>query len=950
MNIENELKLIPAKNITKEQIIIYLQKIGIIPSEKSKVIHQEDTYFDDKDGSLENVGGSFRIRRKGDKIQVTYKIPIESNTQYKQRKEYEIVVPKEYEKTIDMNLAIKLLKEQYPELTFPENMGETLTVINDRDKVNLVCPDGTVLEMAFDSLMGRDEKENLYYIHPEIEFETVSGNSENLTKVYENILENFPGQTRQNFLSKYARTKKEIQDKQLTAEEIATCVMFSEILNSEEFNKLQYKGQILHRYDKPTLTNLDNFKDFNYLIETLRKIKSGQYKIAIPKSIAENPENAKLLEGENYEVKEKITLEDMMCLLLTDTKYIVADNVLADFLNQNYYGPEHAMTNRLSHSQQVMLGTGLACKSSQIKSDLEEKLTSMISAISHDIGHVPLSHTLESLLKQIDGIFTHDANGQRVIDNIYEEKESEMFNKIKPFFPEIDDEQIKEILERKKDEIALAVASHSRKNSDERGRGINVQGPRVSDKVLYVASDACDLIRYADTIQGTQINIFDDAWIESAIRQFCEKEDCPYDYEAMKEMLDKQYIPFLKNGNYGRAVVNAMNSIRKNAFGGTVYYEVDPQIWGFIELLISRIKDVREDLGIERTKSKMTIAASTVLMEEFYKAYTENNGNIDLAWEEVVDKLTKMGELDLVDYLKQTHNLGEFGPLLNRQETITTERTNQITQKMQQRVYTVSKIKGMTDKQAQEEAKKIGEMLEKLPPEQVLAYFEKYRFAKTIPIEEILEQLHNRADVQLKIQPERNVSVNKILRDLKLQQTESLNKPIDQFQEIVDLYYRVKPDEEGKKKVSAKIRHVSGENFKTLIVKVEVKKNVAERIARKYEVQCPLDSSIEEMMQKLKAENVGLDVELLGSNPYEEITTERTNFIREYGADQIVFSVDYFSGKNGPEMQEIEIKCKDNPRAVSKIKNKLRKLYGKGVFVKGGKIDRVEDAKEQEIR
>ena len=76
MNIENELKLIPAEGITQEQIAQKLREKQIDVPEKGKIIHQEDTYFDDEKGTLEKSGGSFRIRRKGDKTQVTYKIPV----------------------------------------------------------------------------------------------------------------------------------------------------------------------------------------------------------------------------------------------------------------------------------------------------------------------------------------------------------------------------------------------------------------------------------------------------------------------------------------------------------------------------------------------------------------------------------------------------------------------------------------------------------------------------------------------------------------------------------------------------------------------------------------------------------------------------------------------------------------------------------------------------------
>lgn len=70
MNIENELKLIPTKDVTNEQIMEVLRKYGFDIPKEGKIVHQEDTYFDDEKGSLEKSGGSFRIRRKKDKVQI----------------------------------------------------------------------------------------------------------------------------------------------------------------------------------------------------------------------------------------------------------------------------------------------------------------------------------------------------------------------------------------------------------------------------------------------------------------------------------------------------------------------------------------------------------------------------------------------------------------------------------------------------------------------------------------------------------------------------------------------------------------------------------------------------------------------------------------------------------------------------------------------------------------
>lgn len=933
MNIENELKLIPSKGITREQIAEILRKRGIIVPEKGKIIHQEDTYFDDKDGTLEKAGGSFRIRRKNDKTQVTCKIPIESNAEYKQRKEYEIVVPEEYKQNIDMELAIKLLKQEYPELTFPENMGEVLTVINDRNKTNLTCQDGTVLEMAFDTLQGRDGNGEIYSVRSEIEFETISGNPENLIEVYEAVLEEFPGQTEKNTLSKYARTKKEIKERRLTLDEVSACAMLSEILNSTEFDKLQYKGQILHRYDKPTTTNLDNFKDFDYLVKTLRKIKSGQYKLVIPQEIAERQDIIGLLDGENYEVKDSINLEEMMCLLLSDVKYRVADEVLADFLNKNYYGQENAMTNRLSHSQQIMLGSGLIAKSSEVGASLEDRLTCMISGLSHDIGHVPMAHTLESILNEMDGLFSHELNGKITIDNIYEQAEDEMVSKIKKYFPEIDEEEIQDSLEGKTVEIEDAVVNHSRKGSEKRSEGINNQAPRETDKICYSASDVCDLIRYGRTVQGRTINVLDEEWVNQAVKEICgNNEDLAKD---VKEMLDKRYISHLKDGNYGRAVVNAINSIEGIKRGGTTYYDVNQKIWKFMEKLIGRVKDVREEMGIEQAKDEMSKSAMSFIIEELYKEYIQNNGNIDLSWDNLLKTITRMGELDVFNHIVRKNQLTLLEELKSK-ETITQEEASRVVAGMSDRVYDISKVKGMTDEQARESAQKVRSDLEQLTPQQVLEYFKKYKFNAGIQIEPIISELHDRADIQLKMKPGPKVSLNGIWRDLRINA-----KGDAEPETIVDQYYRVKHNGEMQREVSAKIRHIDGENFKTLIVKVPIEKNVSERMTKQYKVKGSLALSVEEMMQQLTKDNVGLDIELENSQPYECLNIRRTEFTRNYGADQVVFTEDTFNGNNGKMMQEIEIKCPSFPKAVAKIREKLKRKY-KQAFITGSKIDRVQ--------
>lgn len=940
MNIENELKLIPKQAVKYEQLADILRKNGIVIPENGKVEHQEDTYFDDKTGSLEKSGGSFRIRRKQDKTKITYKIPIETDTQYKQRKEYEITVPEEYKQNIDMESAVKILKNQYPELTFPENMSEILTVINDRNKTNLICPDGTVLEMAFDKLQGKDEKGNLYQIQPEIEFEMVSGNPENLADVYETVAEEFLGQLKRNTLSKYARTKKEIEERKLTIGEVAACSMLTEILNSVEYSKLQHKGQILHRYDKPTVTNLDNFKNFDYLVETLSKIKRGQYKTAIPTNVAKNPELKDMIDRENCEEKEKINLEEMMCLLLSDVKYKVADETLADFLNNNYYGPEHAMTNRLSHSQQIMLGSGLIAKSTEVGANLEEKLTCMISGLSHDIGHVPMAHTLEGILNKMDGLFSHELNGKITIENILEQSKTKMIPQIKKYFPQMTEKEIQDALEGKTIEIEDAVVNHSRKGSEKRSEGVNNQAARATDKICYAASDVCDLIRYGKNVQGKKIDVLEEEWLNNAVVEVCGgNEDLAND---VRKMLDSKYIVHLKNENYGRAVVNAINSIEGIELGGITYYDVNPKIWKFIEKLITRVKDTRESMGIEQAKDEMSKAAMSFIVEELYKEYNQNNGNIDCAWDNLLKTITKMGELDIYNHIVEKNKLTLLEQLKNK-ETISNEDATRITTGITERVYEISKIKGKTDEEAKMAANSIKEDLDKLEPNQVLQYFKKYKFTADLPITPIIEQLHDRADIQLKMNPGYYVSLNQIWRDLKIEP-----KGEAELQNIIDQYYGVKLNGEVTKEVSAKIRQVEGEDEKTLIVKVPIKKNVSERMTKKYKVKGGLDLSAQEMIDKLTQDNVGFDIQLIGNEPFEKIDIRRTEFTRNYGADEVIFTQDVFNGKNGPVMQEIEIKCPSYPKAITKIKSKLKEKY-KQYFITDSKIDRVQGTVNQDL-
>lgn len=633
MNIENELKLLPKRKLAKEQIFNALEKKGYVRQGESKEVHQEDTYFDDELGSLEKKGESFRVRRIGDDFQITYKAPVESDTEYKQREEYEVAVPKEYfaeGQVIQPEEMVELFKYEYPYIELPENIKRMFTIINNRNITNLSCQDGTIVEMAMDSLTTVDNKGRLYAINPELEFEVKSGNDSNLNQISDALNARFPEQLERNNLSKYARTKKEVEEKKLTIGEISICAMFSEILKSEEFSKLRRKGQIVHLYDQETLPNLDNFKEFDYLVQKMAEIKRGEYKVP-----------------ENPNVKD-MNLEDMFCILLSSTDYKKTDEILGEFLNEHYYADERAMTNRLSHSQQVMLATGLTCKSMQVDASFEDQLTAMVAALSHDIGHVPLSHLMEGLIADKIGRFTHDENGKNVLRNIFKNSKKRIkANVYKVLTDEGMENLQKNIIKTlisKEDEVETAVAGHSRKNSLKRDEGIVAQGARLADKTQYVVSDIRDLRKYITekNIKGAS-EIMDKDWIEETIRKICAKKT--FEYDGVKAKIYESFINPIQEGNYGRAALNTINSIRANSDGEKVQYDVDNDLWEFINATIKKTAITREEAGIDQYREKWR-KLGEVLLTNLVQGKNEKDKAA------LLRDVTKMDEFDLIEYLK----------------------------------------------------------------------------------------------------------------------------------------------------------------------------------------------------------------------------------------------------------------------------------------------------------
>lgn len=932
MNIENELKLIPTRYITKKQIIDLLKEHGIIALEDGKIAHQEDVYFDDKEGTLEKQGASFRIRRKADKVKITYKMPKESHTAYKQRREYEIEVPKQYAQSIDLDLAILLLQKQYPELTIPENVGEVVTVINDRNKINLQCPDGTIVEMAFDSLKGKDSTGELYFVKPELEFETKTGEPENLSVIYGIMNKAFPGQITQNTLSKYARTKKEIRESKLTLEEVSACAMLSEILRSNEFSKLKYKGQVLHRYDKPTIPQLDSFRDFNYLVQRLAQIKKGQYRLSIPKKVAE-----KIGETEGYEVKDEIDLEDMFCLLLADGDYTIADETLTHFLDEQYFREDKAETNRLSHSQQVMLGTGLACKSSQVGSSLANRLTCMISALAHDIGHVPLAHIMEEVIRDEEGFFSHEANGKSVVNKIYEQNLENMIMKIHEYLPDTTIGEIRKSLEAKKIEIGKAIVDHSRSNSETRGVGPNVQIPRAADKIHYVVSDICDLMKHSKREPGKPAGILDDVWVEQAIKRVC--KDKPYLYDAVKEQLHKSYIQYLRRGEYGRAVVNTINSIRKVKHDGHEYYDVDQDMWDFMVQLIKRTKDIRMDLGIDDNRPKMKQMARFVLVKVTNEYLQKFNGDKEKARQAAVDYITNMGEIDLLQYAKNIAVLSD--EQLKGQAPITDEEMIVLKSQICNQVRRLGLAAGKNKKEVKKRVQETQQFLQSASKEEIIEFYAKLGIVLAVEVDNV-EQIRRTEDTQLKIKQitkAPNITIDDIFEELNLDSSGTVSR-----QRYRDRYYGTQ--DKGR---TVSIRRIEGEETQTLCVKNAIPKNVKQVNRHKYETVGHKDLTKEQMVAKINQENPGLNVTISSNMPILELNIRRINYAMEYEGEIVIFSSDIVADKQGRVYREIEIKCPENSQKVGEIKKKLQGIFGDRIkFTKKSKIEHFLSGKKPE--
>ena len=161
---------------------LLLKQNGYAIQGELKLKPQEDTYYDNSEQSLNKSGASFRIRRKNDGAVVTYKTPINSNEGFKQREEMEVEIPSTYigeDGSIDVKDAISVLKSQFPNAFVPEGLDVAVTVKNNRNKVNVQTPEGTVIELAFDDLNITDAHGSNFKMKNEIESEIL----ENIKKL-----------------------------------------------------------------------------------------------------------------------------------------------------------------------------------------------------------------------------------------------------------------------------------------------------------------------------------------------------------------------------------------------------------------------------------------------------------------------------------------------------------------------------------------------------------------------------------------------------------------------------------------------------------------------------------------------------------------------------------------------------------------------------------------------
>jgi len=643
MSIENELKIIPKEEIKIQEILDLLRANGYVVENALKVKRQEDTYYDDENKTLNNAGCSFRIRKKENGAVVTYKSPIKSDTGYKQREEFEVDIPDIYmqeDGSIMVEDAIDILRRMYPDIEIPKNLGIVAKVINNRNKVNVRAEDGTIIEVAFDDLNIENENGISFEMDNEIECEVLTGNPQNLDDIYEIINQNYD--IRRNDLSKYSRAIQEMNEQRnnMSLEEVTICTMLSYVLRSIEFEQLQYKGQMIHDYriKIPENLSLDNFKNPEYLIDRISEVKRTK----------------------NYRIGKIRNLEDMFLCFFSDMSYNEIEYKLVNFLNENYYKEGTPITNRMLHSQQVMLITGLISKSKEISETEKKPLLCMVSALLHDIGHVPGAHPTEEILGNIDGFFSHEINGRNAIEGIISKDEDEIAYSIRSYGQKIgqeyDIEKIREYIQKNKIQIKKSIEAHSRTNSEKRGDGTVVQLPREADKICYCVSDIVDIFKRMG--HDPQIEFFPSDREEKIIKNLGKG------YE--KERIIKQKVEaierLINTNNFGEITTMIADTVEENINDGKTYYDVDQDFWDIINEMIKYVKELRKTGVVDNKREQLQLAASIFVGKKFNECLKQTNGNVEAAWDKTIEIVTKSNDIDILNCINELKEMYKNNP------------------------------------------------------------------------------------------------------------------------------------------------------------------------------------------------------------------------------------------------------------------------------------------------
>lgn len=648
MKLEEELKIIPQDaHMSEEAVLELLSSLNYELQGQIEEKYQEDTYYDDSNKTLHKAGKSLRIREKDNGIVITYKAPTETEETYAERGEYEEILPRTYIEEggkIDIQKAVEFLKQKYPEIELPENLQFSVKVNNVRRKGNIKAPDGSTIEIAFDKPSAEDQFGNYYSMDSEFECELLSGNPDALKEIYEAINASFD--IERNEHSKYSRATEKLhaQRQTMNLDEITICTMLSDIMRTKEFDQLKYKGQILHDYRVPMTEKLqlDNFEDPQYFVNKIASVKTKK----------------------DYKPGKINNLEEMFLCYFSDMGYRDIEYNLVNFLNENYHRNDQAITNRLSHSQQVMLITGLISKSREISEEERKPLLCMASGLVHDIGHVPGAHITEAIIGNIDGFFSHEINGRDVIERIVSADETKILEDIKAYCASAgltySDEKILATINKNKEQIKRAIEEHSRTNSEKRGEGTVVQLPREADKICYGISDIVDIMkRTGRTGVDLPIGFFTNEWKEATIKKlgrgYSQKE------EIIRDKIE-EFEKLIRTNNFGELTTTIANTVRENQKDGKEYYDVEQDTWDILNAMIDYVKGFRGTGVVDKSKRELQQVSGILLTKTFNSALKKHNGNMEAAWDDTLAQITRYSDIDLLNLMNEIRMRFENNP------------------------------------------------------------------------------------------------------------------------------------------------------------------------------------------------------------------------------------------------------------------------------------------------